>query len=271
MISLMVGRSLDNLFPPRTNTPSARPLLEVHGLSSPGIVKDIHLTVHQGEIVGLFGLMGSGRTELARMLFGVDPFEEGTICVNGQVLTRFSPRQSIRQKMAFVTENRREEGLLMDVTIADNVGLVALPRFSHTPVQMVDRDGLLSSVERTVSMLQLKSGDIRRQAARSLSGGNQQKVVLSKWLLAEPRLFILDEPTRGIDVGAKFEIYSIIDQLAAAGSGVLFISSELEELMGVCDCILVMSQGEIVSRFDRSQFDEEAILRAAFRQEGAIR
>jgi ribose transport system ATP-binding protein len=271
MISLMVGRSLDNLFPPRTNTPSARPLLEVHGLSSPGIVKDIHLTVHQGEIVGLFGLMGSGRTELARMLFGVDSFEEGTICVNGQVLTRFSPRQSIRQKMAFVTENRREEGLLMNVTIADNVGLVALPRFSHTPVQVVDKDGLLSSVERTVNMLQLKSGDIRRQAARSLSGGNQQKVVLSKWLLAEPRLFILDEPTRGIDVGAKFEIYSIIDQLAAAGSGVLFISSELEELMGVCDCILVMSQGEIVSRFDRSQFDEEAILRAAFRQEGAIR
>lgn len=268
MISLMVGRSLDNLFPARTNTPSTRPMLHVEGVSSAGIVEDIHLTVHAGEVVGMFGLMGSGRTELARILFGLDPFEKGSITIDGQRLTRLSPRRSIRQKVAFVTENRREEGLLMDINIADNVALVALPSFSRTPLQVVDQEAMHDAVSQTVGTLQLKSGDIRRQAARSLSGGNQQKVVLSKWLLSEPRLFILDEPTRGIDVGAKFEIYSIIDQLAAAGSGVLFISSELEELIGVCDRIVVMSQGELVSTFERSQFDEEAILRAAFRQEG---
>jgi ribose transport system ATP-binding protein len=268
MISLMVGRSLDNLFPPRTSTPSTRPILQVDGVSSAGIVENIHLTVHQGEVVGMFGLMGSGRTELARILFGLDPFEKGSIAIDGQQLTRLSPRHSIRQKVAFVTENRREEGLLMDINIADNVALVALPSFSRTPLQVVDRETMHDAVSQTVATLQLKSGDIRRQAARSLSGGNQQKVVLSKWLLSEPRLFILDEPTRGIDVGAKFEIYTIIDQLAAAGSGVLFISSELEELMGVCDRIVVMSQGELVSTFERAQFDEEAILRAAFRQEG---
>lgn len=268
MIALMVGRSLDNLFPPRTNTPSTRPMLQVEGVSSAGIVENIHLTVHQGEVVGIFGLMGSGRTELARILFGLDPFEKGSIIIDGQRLTRLSPRHSIRQKVAFVTENRREEGLLMDINIADNVALVALPRFSRTLLQVVDKEAMHDAVSQTVTTLQLKSGDIRRQAARSLSGGNQQKVVLSKWLLSEPRLFILDEPTRGIDVGAKFEIYSIIDQLAAAGSGVLFISSELEELIGVCDRIVVMSQGEVVNTFERSQFDEESILRAAFRQEG---
>ncbi|MFQ3647387.1 MAG: sugar ABC transporter ATP-binding protein [Anaerolineae bacterium] len=268
MISLMVGRSLDNLFPARSNTPSTRPMLQVDGVSSAGIVENIHLTVHQGEVVGMFGLMGSGRTELARILFGLDPFEKGSIIIDGQRLTRLSPRHSIRQKVAFVTENRREEGLLMDINIADNVALVALPSFSRTPLQVVDKETMHDAVSQTVATLQLKSGDIRRQAARSLSGGNQQKVVLSKWLLSEPRLFILDEPTRGIDVGAKFEIYTIIDQLAAAGSGVLFISSELEELIGVCDRIVVMSQGELVSTFERAQFDEEAILRAAFRQEG---
>lgn len=267
MISLMVGRSLDNLFPPRTNIPTAQPMLQVEAVSSEGIVDNINLTVHYGEVVGLFGLMGSGRTELARILFGLDSFERGQIAIDGQPLPQPSPRRSIRQKVAFVTENRREEGLLMDINIADNVALVALPAFSRTPLQLVDQQTMLDAVTRTTTSLQLKSGNIRRQAARSLSGGNQQKVVLSKWLLSGPRLFILDEPTRGIDVGAKFEIYTIIDQLAAAGSGVLFISSELEELMGVCDRILVMSQGEIIRMFERDQFNEEAILRAAFRQE----
>lgn len=269
MIALMVGRSLDNLYPPRTCTPTDRPLLCVEGVSSAGIVEDIRFTVHQGEVVGLFGLMGSGRTELARILFGLDPFERGQIVIDGQPFTQLSPRRSIHQKVAFVTENRREEGLLMDINIADNVALVALPSFSRTPLQVIDREAMLDAVSQTVNTLQLKSGDIRRQPARSLSGGNQQKVVLSKWLLAAPRLFILDEPTRGIDVGAKFEIYAVIDQLAAAGSGVLFISSELEELIGVCDRILVMSQGEILTTFERQHFSEEAILRAAFRQEGA--
>lgn len=265
MISLMVGRNLDQLYPERTAVPQPEPLLQVEGVSAKGVVEDIHLTVHRGEVVGLFGLMGSGRTELARILFGMDSFDRGQVIVGGKRVTHFTPRESIRQHMAFVTENRREEGLLMNISIADNVALVALPEFSQSLMQLVDQDQMQDAVNRAVNTLQLKSGDISRQPARSLSGGNQQKVVIAKWLLSSPRVFIMDEPTRGIDVGAKFEIYTIIDQLAAGGSGVLFISSELEELIGICDRILVMSQGEIFGEFHRDQFDPEVILHAAFR------
>jgi ribose transport system ATP-binding protein len=157
----------------------------------------------------------------------------------------------------------------MNINIAENVALVALPEFGSSPLQVIDQEKMLSSVSQALNVLQLKSGDITKQPARSLSGGNQQKVVIAKWLLANPRLFIMDEPTRGIDVGAKYEIYTLIDQLAASGSGVLFISSELEELMGVCDRILVMSRGEIFGEFSRDQFNAEDILRAAFREQGA--
>lgn len=264
MISLMVGRSIDNLYPPRTAQPTPTPLLELRGISAKGIVENIQLTLHQGEVLGLFGLMGAGRTELARMLFGLDPIEQGDIIIDGTHLTRLSPRQSIRQHIAFVTENRREEGLMMNLNIADNIALAALPTFAKSLVQVLDQQQMRDASRQIATTLQLKSGDINTQPVKSLSGGNQQKVVIAKWLLSEPKVFVMDEPTRGIDVGAKYEIYSIIDQLAANGSGVLFISSELEELMGLCDRILVMSRGEIFGEFTRAEYDETAILRAAF-------
>jgi len=154
----------------------------------------------------------------------------------------------------------------MNVSIADNATLVSLPEFTNSITQYVDQQAMNSAAQRASDILQLKSGDITTQAAKALSGGNQQKVVIAKWLLNEPQIFIMDEPTRGVDVGAKYEIYAIIDQLAAAGSGVLFISSEIEELIGMCDRILVMSRGEVIAEFDRSAFDESAILRAAFRE-----
>ncbi|MDI9634842.1 sugar ABC transporter ATP-binding protein [Geitlerinema splendidum] len=269
MISMMVGRNLDNLYPPRTTTPTEVPLLELENVSARGIVDAINFTVHRNEVVGLFGLMGSGRTELARMIYGLDPLEEGAVVINGKRVQKRSARGSIQEGIAFVTENRREEGLLMNVAIADNIALVALPEFARTPLQVVNQEHMNASAQSAAVALQLKSANIQTQSAKALSGGNQQKVVIAKWLLSEPRVFIMDEPTRGIDVGAKYEIYSIIDQLAAGGSGVLFISSELEELMGMCDRILVMSRGEIFGEFYRDQFEAEAILRAAFR-EGAI-
>lgn len=269
MIALMVGRNIENLYPPRSAAASNRPLLQLQNVSAKGIVENINLTVHHGEVLGLFGLMGSGRTELARMMFGLDPLESGTLIVDGDRVKRSSPRTSIGQQMAFVTENRREEGLLMNINIADNIALVSLPEFARTPLQLVDRSTMHNSALHTAGTLQLKSSDIRTQSAKSLSGGNQQKVVIAKWLLSKPSVFIMDEPTRGIDVGAKYEIYSIIDQLAANGSGVLFISSELEELMGMCDRILVMCRGEIMGAFTRGQYQAEAILRAAF-GEGAL-
>lgn len=269
MISLMVGRNLDNLYPPRTATPTREPLLQLENITAKGIVESINLTVHKNEVVGLFGLMGSGRTELARMIYGLDPLEEGTLTVNGRRVTRSSAQNSIREGIAFVTENRREEGLLMSVAISDNIALVALPEFARTLMQVVSQEHLNTSTQNAATALQLKSANIQHQSAKALSGGNQQKVVIAKWLLSEPRVFIMDEPTRGIDVGAKYEIYSIIDQLAAGGSGVLFISSELEELMGMCDRIVVMSRGEIFGEFQREQFEAETILQAAFREGAA--
>jgi len=266
MITLMVGRTIDQLFPTRSAAPEPVPLLTVNGLTEPGIVQDVSLTLHKGEVLGLFGLMGSGRTELARMLFGLDSFSRGEIRVDESAVGKPSPRRSIHHKVAFVTENRREEGLLMNINIADNIALASLPAFSRTPAQVIDQRTLVDSSRRIGGMLQLKSGDISVQEAKSLSGGNQQKVVIAKWLLSEPSVILMDEPTRGVDVGAKYEIYSIIDQLAAAGQGVLFISSELEELMAMCDRIVVMSRGEIVAEFPRGQFAEEALLHAAFRE-----
>jgi ABC-type sugar transport system ATPase subunit len=262
----MVGRSIEQLYPPRTSTPQQESLLELRDVSAKGIVEKVNLTVRSGEVVGLFGLMGSGRTELARMIFGLDSFEAGDVVMNGRSAQRTTVRNSIRNNIAFVTENRREEGLLMNINIADNIALVALPTFASRLTKVVRQGDMVNAARGVADQLQLKSGNIAEQPAKALSGGNQQKVVVAKWLLSRPSVFIMDEPTRGIDVGAKYEIYSIIDQLAASGSGVLFISSELEELMGMCDRIVVMSRGEVFGHFTRDEFDQEVILRSAFRE-----
>jgi ribose transport system ATP-binding protein len=278
MISRMVGRDLSQIFPSRGSKPSEEIVLEVRGLSQPGIVKDIDLELHKAEVLGLFGLMGSGRTELARILFGLEPFERGRIRVEGLFPSHNdtkrgedkggtpSPRESMRRGMAFVTENRREEGLLMEASIVDNIGLVALRAFAGSrPPRLLRHRRLKEAVTRVAESMRIKGGPVHRTPAKNLSGGNQQKVVIGKWLMSRPTIFIMDEPTRGIDVGAKFEVYSIINDLAAQGAGILLISSELEELMGMCDRIVVMSKGEVQGDFGRSEFDRQAILHAAFK------
>jgi ribose transport system ATP-binding protein len=215
----MVGRDLSQIFPLRDARPSDAFVLEVRGLSQPGIVKDINLTLRRSEVLGLFGLMGSGRTELARILCGLDPFERGQIRIDKIAYDRPSARDGIRRGMAFVTENRREEGLLMEATIVDNVGLVALPAFAtrRAPHLLWPRR-LRQAVTRVDQSLQINSGPVHRTLAKNLSGGNQQKVVIGKWLTAKPKIFLMDEPTRGIDVGAKHEVYRIINDLAARGA-----------------------------------------------------
>jgi ribose transport system ATP-binding protein len=268
MISLMVGRSIDQLFPERAIPPSDEPVLEVEGVSQTGVVKDIGFRLHRREVLGVFGLMGSGRTELARIVFGLDPHETGSVAVAGRTLRRRSPRRSIRSGMAFVTENRRDEGLLMDISIAENMALASLRRFARSRTGLVDRGRLGAFVERTAEALQIRSSGLRSQPARALSGGNQQKVVIGKWLATEPEVLLLDEPTRGVDVGARFQIYTIVADLAARGTGVLMISSELDELMGVCDRIIVMARGELAGEFTRDDFDAERILAAAFGEGG---
>ena len=183
----MVGRSLEQLYPPRTSRAHARAVARgQERVRRRDRVKDIDLTVHRGEVLGLFGLMGSGRTELVRILFGLDAFDAGEIVVDGRRRDRRSPRRSVRDGVAFVTENRREEGLLMSISIADNLALASLSRFGVTPLDLIDQTRLLDATGETATRLGIKAGDIARQPVLSLSGGNQQKVVIGRWLMAHP-------------------------------------------------------------------------------------
>lgn len=267
MIATMVGRELTQIYPAKTSTPTPEEILTVADIAQTGIVKDISFALHKGEILGIFGLMGSGRTELARMLFGTDRYERGRVRLNKTLLPRQNPRASIRQGMAFVTEDRRNEGLLMHVSIAENIGLASLPAFVTTVARFVKAKALLKAIKQIVRTLKIKAAS-EKLPAKSLSGGNQQKTVIGKWLMSNPAVLIMDEPTRGIDVGSKYEIYLTMAKLAGQGAGILVISSEIEELMGVCDRILVMSRGELIKGFARPEFAAEDILRAAFRQDG---
>ena len=268
MISLMVGRDLNALYPPRTHEVGSEKiegetLLEVRGLSQPGIVHDITFRLHRGEVLGLYGLMGSGRSELARILFGLDSFASGEVELSGAALAKVGPRGSIHKGLAFVTEDRRAEGLMMPASVADNLSLVTVAEHAG-PLGLLDGKKMQRRVADIGGTLHIKTQGDYKQPVKTLSGGNQQKTVLGKWVASKPSVFLLDEPTRGVDVGAKFEVYSIIQDLAAEGAGVLFISSELEELIGVCDALLVMRNGEIVRRFGLEDFDREHILAAAF-------
>ncbi len=270
MIRLMVGRNLEQLYPRRAGVPSSESALEVKSLSQPGVVRDISFTLHKGEVLGVSGLMGSGRTELARILFGLDSFARGEIHIGGERLARPSPQECIRRGMAFLTEDRREEGLLMNSSIKENIGLAALPSFVRTPANLLDEPRADRAATEAAATVHLDSRAKITQAVKTLSGGNQQKIVIAKWLLRNPSVLIVDEPTRGIDVGAKYEIYLILHRLADKGAGVLIISSEIEELIGICDRILVMSNGEIKRCFLKDEFDREKILRSALRSEEVV-
>lgn len=263
MISLMVGREITQLFPARQTKPGAEVALDVRGISQPGIARDLTFQLRRGEILGVSGLMGSGRSELARILFGLDPCATGEILLNGKSLVGLSARERIQRGLAFLTEDRRAEGLCLEAAIADNAVLVSLPQFARGPARLVDRGRCRSAVDKIRDAVKLTSSARSEQPVKTLSGGNQQKVVLAKWLLNEPKVFILDEPTRGIDVGAKYEVYRLINELVARGAAVLMISSEVEELVGMCDRILVMRRGEIRDTVSPHEFDRERILRAA--------
>jgi len=266
MIALMVGRTLDQLFPERASAVSSEVALEVNGLSQPGVIEEISFCLHKGEVLGVAGLMGAGRTELARALFGLDPAQRGAISINGLPAPP-SLRGRINRGLAFLTEDRRAEGLMMEAGITENVALAALPSFLHHGARsfagLLNQPEIEAAATHIAQSVQVRGAANLRQAVKTLSGGNQQKVVLARWLLAEPSVFILDEPTRGVDVGAKAEIYRIINELAAQGAGVLLISSEIEELIGLCDRILVMASGKITDCVERTDFDRERILRAA--------
>ncbi len=265
MIVSMVGRDIKQMYPEKPPEPRKEELLRLDSVSKIGIAKDISFTLHQGEILGIFGLMGSGRSELAHIIFGLEPFDSGHIYYKQKELNKPNPIDRIQDGVAFVTENRREEGLLMEFPVYDNVGIAAL-RFFTNKAGFVERK-IGPVIHEKVQEMRVRSGDIKKHLVKGLSGGNQQKVVIAKWLMTKQSLLIIDEPTRGIDVGAKSEIYKLLNQLASEGTGILVISSELEELTGICNRILVMNKGEIVGQFHHDHFDHEQIIRSAFRQD----
>ncbi len=264
----MVGRSLTDRFPPRDpNRVPGEVLLEVRNwtVSRPGAshermaVDDVSFTVRAGEIVGISGLMGAGRTELAMSLFGrtYGRHVRGEVLVDGKPADTSTVPRAIAAGLAYVTEDRKQYGLVLDDTIRRNIPLANLPGVSERGIVESRREGEVARDYR--QKLRIKSSGIG-QAAVNLSGGNQQKVVLSKWLFTGPRVLILDEPTRGIDVGAKFEIYTIIQALAAEGKAVVVISSELPEILGLCDRIYVMNEGRFVGEMPVAEASQEKIM-----------
>ncbi|MGI5351344.1 multiple monosaccharide ABC transporter ATP-binding protein [Streptomyces sp. CA-250714] len=264
----MVGRDLDHRFPDRTPYDGEHSTaLEVSGWTvrhpvdqQRKVVDDASLTVRRGEIVGIAGLMGAGRTELAMSVFGrsYGRYESGTVRVAGREVRTKTVPAAIDAGIAYVTEDRKQYGLNLLDTINRNVSLASLTGMARHGV--VDEHHETSVAERYRKSMNIKAPTVHEQTGR-LSGGNQQKVVLSKWIHADPEVLILDEPTRGIDVGAKYEIYTVIDKLAAQGKAVLFISSELPELLGMCDRIYTMAEGRLTAEIDRADATQEVLMR----------
>jgi simple sugar transport system ATP-binding protein/ribose transport system ATP-binding protein len=265
LVGAMLGRSLELALPEKTYPPPDAPVvLEVRDLSNPPAVEGVSFEIRAGEILGLAGLIGSGRSEVARAIFGADKRAAGTIEVDGRPVRIRSPRDGVRRGVVMLPEDRKSQGLLMLRSIIDNVTLPHLREVSDLGVVETRR-------ERRTAVELLHRVDVRAKGptakVRTLSGGNQQKVLFAKWLLKPPRVFIADEPTRGVDVGAKRAIYELLHSLAADGMAVLLISSEHEEVLGLAHRVVVMRGGRIVAEFGRDEMSEEAVLRAAFATE----
>ncbi len=261
VIKMMVGRELTKLYPFVEKKPRDV-IYKVENLNSGKILKNIDISLREGEIVGLFGLMGAGRSELARAIFGIDKFDSGSITIYDEKMHSVSPSACIKRGIAFITENRREEGLLMTKPIKDNLVLAYL-KLLKTRFMSIDKNQENLISDEIIKKLKILTLDKNKQVAVELSGGNQQKVVIGKWLLLKPHIFLLDEPTRGVDVGAKYEIYNYINDLALQNSAIMIISSEMEELMGICDRIVVLSKGEIKGELNRNEFQSELLLKLA--------
>lgn len=242
MIELMVGRPLESEFPKRDATPG-EVRLTVRNLSRGKMVQDVSFELRRGEILGLTGLVGAGRTELVRLLFGADKPDAGTITLNGKTVNLRSPQDAVNAGICLLTEDRKEQGLVLEQTLRENFGLPNLPVLSR--MGFVDAPKERAAFGGYLESLRIKTPSAE-QFARNLSGGNQQKVVLAKWLYTNSDILIFDEPTRGIDVGAKFEIYQIMNELASRGKSILMVSSELPEVLGMSDRILVMREGRLV-------------------------
>lgn len=259
IIRMMVGRELGSMYPPKADE-IGQPLLEVRDLRLPGSSAKINLALRAGEIVGVAGLIGAGRTELARAIFGVDPITDGQILLDGKPISISSPSEAIQHRIGYLPEDRKAAGLFLDMSVKWNIESVNRP--AVTSYGFVDPNREAELAREYISRLEISTPSIE-QEVRRLSGGNQQKVLVAKWLAIRPRVFMVDEPTRGVDVGAKSEIHHLLRELAAAGVAVMMISSELPEILGLSDRILVMHNGAIVAELDGNAATEEQIMHYA--------
>ena len=259
IVRRMVGRDVTELFP-KQETVVGEPLLVVENLSSAGVFTDVSFTVRSGEIVALAGLVGAGRSEIARAVFGVDGYDDGTVRVAGRAVPKRRPTAAMAAGLALVPEDRRKQGLVLDESVSRNATLAIRGRLSK--LGFIRNAAENEAARVWASRLQLKTSALDTLAG-TLSGGNQQKVVLGKWLAPEPRVLIIDEPTRGIDVGTKAEVHRLLSELAGRGMGILMISSELPEVLGMADRVLVVREGRITAELDREHADAENVMFAA--------
>ncbi|GMO53689.1 MAG: sugar ABC transporter ATP-binding protein [Termitinemataceae bacterium] len=256
LITSMVGRELTETFPPRNAVIKDEVLLEVKNLCGNGL-KNISFKVHRGEILGFAGLIGAGRTELAELIFGVQPFSSGEIIFKGKSIKMKTARDAINAGIALVPEDRKRQGALLDIDIKGNISMAILERISMISVINKRQENEIASQYK--DSMRIKTPTLL-QLIKNLSGGNQQKVIIAKWLASNPDLIILDEPTRGIDVGAKYEIYKLINELVENGKTILMISSEMEELIGMVDRVIVLSEGKITGEVAKKDFDQKLIM-----------
>lgn len=259
LIKMMVGRDLKEIYPLRRSKPDEE-IFSVRGLSKEDSFSNISFSLARGEILGLFGLVGSGRTQVARCIFGAEQPTSGEIWLKGKVIKPKSPHAAVKAGISLLTEDRKRDGLVMSCSIRDNISLATMKQMSR--LGFLNRRLQGNQIRSKVQELDINPPQIER-LVRTLSGGNQQKVVLAKWLLSQTKVLILDEPTRGVDVATKVEIYHIIGDLAEKGVGILFISSELPEIMGMGDRVLVMREGRLVGEFAKAEYSEESLLAAA--------
>jgi ribose transport system ATP-binding protein len=261
VVSRMVGRSLEDKFPARTSVPTTEVLLSADQLTRTNVFGPLSFTLRRGEILGFAGLMGAGRTEVARAIFGADPLDSGTVRLGNETLAIRSPIDAIRHGIAYLSEDRKAHGLAVNMPMTSNISLAHMDAVANR-FGFIDFAGEAAVAQRYIDTLGIRTPGVR-QIVRNLSGGNQQKVVISKWLFRDSRVLFFDEPTRGIDVGAKFAIYELLDKLAAQGIGVVMISSELPEILGMTDRVAVFHEGALVTILDTRRTSQEEIMHFA--------
>lgn len=261
LIKHMVGRPLGELFPEVSKKPEAETVLEVKNLNLKNKFQNISFKLNKGEILGLAGLVGAGRTEILETLFGLSKAYSGDIIINGKKVNISSPSSAVANKMAFITEDRKQQGICADSSVNDNMTISCLKNICYMG-EIIDMKTEKKEVNGLISKLNIKTSH-RSKPIGLLSGGNQQKVILGRWLLNGPSIILLDEPTRGIDIGAKQEIYKLIRTLAESGKSIIMISSEIPEIIGLCDRSLVLCNGNLITTLDRAEITQEKILEAA--------